>query len=156
VSHPDIDRLIRSLGGTLDTDGEAALKQHLEQCVACRLEYRKLALLMGTGDPAAAKPRAAGTRAAAILPALRNRMREWQSMRADAAQRDEIKRRVVAEIRPFLGERGASQLLESVSDDGRDLLATLEPVLARFLGDRAGRDLVNRIVDSALLIKSDL
>jgi hypothetical protein len=62
-----------------------------------------------------------------------------------------LKVRVAREIGPFLGGRAARILLQLVSEDGKDLLSTIEPVLAHFLGDQAASDLVNHVVDAAIV-----
>jgi hypothetical protein len=56
----------------------------------------------------------------------------------------------MAEIAPFLGERAASRLLRSVSENGQDLLSAIEPVLANFLGDKAAGELVGHLLDTAM------
>jgi hypothetical protein len=58
---------------------------------------------------------------------------------------------VAAEIGPFLGKQAAQRLLDPVSDTGEDLLCSIEPVLAGFLGEEAAAELVNRVVDVAIV-----
>ena len=79
-------------------------------------------------------------------------MRHWE---ADRSQADPggmvVKGRVATAIGPFLGREGARLLLQRVSGDNRNLLSTIEPVLADFLGTRASSELVNHVVDAAMM-----
>jgi hypothetical protein len=61
-----------------------------------------------------------------------------------------LRRKLVLELAPFIGDAATAKLLAAVSEDGRDLLSTLEPVLARFLGISAAAELVNHLVESAI------
>ena len=78
-------------------------------------------------------------------------MRKWDTSLLDAQRMETARARVATEIKSFLGDRAASQLLERVSGDGRDLLTHVEPVLADFLGIRAASRLITRVVDSAIM-----
>jgi len=79
-------------------------------------------------------------------------MRNWE---ADRSQTDPgglaVKGRVASAITPFLGREGMQLLLQRVSGDNRNLLSTIEPVLADFLGTRASSELVNHVVDAAMM-----
>jgi hypothetical protein len=85
------------------------------------------------------------------LAALQARMRELIFQKADADRRGgELRERVLAEIAPFLGFRAANRLLRSVSGNGQDLLRTVGPILANFLGDRAAAEVVSHLADTAM------
>jgi hypothetical protein len=58
---------------------------------------------------------------------------------------------VAAEIRPFLGEGAARMLLRAVSGSGDDLLCTIEPVLANFLGEAAAAELVSHVAETLIV-----
>lgn len=62
-----------------------------------------------------------------------------------------LKGRVAAQIGPFLGKHAARRLLEPVSGNGEDLLCSIEPILAGFLGDEAASDLVTHVVDTVIV-----
>ena len=82
---------------------------------------------------------------------IQNAIRNWESRpapnRGGAAMRGEVARKIA----PFLGPRASAHILSGVSGNGEDLLSTIEPVLALFLGNRAASRLVDRIVDSVLV-----
>jgi hypothetical protein len=74
---------------------------------------------------------------------------QWESRRLDSQRRGEaLKGRVAAEIGPFLGRRATRRLLDPVSSGGENLLCTIEPVLAHFLGEKAASELVSHVVDA--------
>jgi hypothetical protein len=61
-------------------------------------------------------------------------------------------RRAVAEgVRPYLGTRATDTLSSGGPEDGRRLLADVEPVLALFLGRRAAGELVSHVLDRAFV-----
>jgi hypothetical protein len=126
--------------GTLASESRTAVRLHLEGCAACRGEFERLAAEQGA-------PQADPT----LLVGLREQIQKWQSGRGETAEvREELRRKVVLELAPFIGDAAAGKLLAAVSDDGRNLLSTLEPVLAAFLGISAAAELINHLVDSAI------
>ena len=78
-------------------------------------------------------------------------IRSFQAARSDAQWHTEMKSRVALEIGRFLGSNGARILLQPVAENGGNLLSTIEPVLAEFLGPRAASELVSRVVDTSIV-----
>ena len=94
--------------------------------------------------PAPAEPE----RLRAILAA----MRDWRAAAVPAGKVGPVlHRRVAAELRPYLGSSAAGAVLSEVSDTSGNLLSTIEPVLAVFLGAKAASLLVSRIVDALIV-----
>jgi hypothetical protein len=60
-----------------------------------------------------------------------------------------VKRRVAGQVGKYLGTPATSKILLPVSDDGGNLLSTIEPVLALYLGRKAASRLVGYLVDTA-------
>jgi hypothetical protein len=79
-------------------------------------------------------------------------IQSWESAAAQSGPFHEgIKRRVSAKVKRYLGPGATDKLLQSVSGDGGDLLSTVEPVLALFLGRKAASSLVSHVVDAAIV-----
>ncbi|HWB83783.1 MAG TPA: hypothetical protein VG675_06565 [Bryobacteraceae bacterium] len=78
-----------------------------------------------------------------------------QKLKADLSKPERsgeaLKHRVREQIRAFVGVEAAAKLLDPVSPSGDNLLSSIEPILADFLGDRAASELVSRIIDNAVL-----
>jgi hypothetical protein len=126
--------------GALAPGSRTAVRLHLDGCAACRREFEGL-----VAEPAAAPADPM------LLTALREQIRRWESARGETPEvREELRRKVVLELAPFIGDAAASKLLAAVSDDGGNLLSTLEPVLAAFLGISAAAELINHLVDSVI------
>jgi hypothetical protein len=127
----------------------SAVAAHLDGCESCRVEYDRLCAARDW-----VRKQAAGGTAAMPplgLATLQVRLQELIAERVKSDRRGEfLQHKVAAEIAPFLGNRAASRLLRSVSENGQDLLSIIEPVLANFLGERAAAELVNHLVDSAM------
>jgi len=72
--------------------------------------------------------------------------------RADdtAARSRGVRQSVIDGVRPYLGAR-ATDRLTGAPAAGHNLLATLEPVLALFLGRRAAGRLVTHVVDNGIV-----
>lgn len=86
-----------------------------------------------------------------LLAKIRSEIRAFQAARSDDRWHAEMKSRVAREIGPFLGSNGARMLLQPVAENGRNLLSTIEPVLAEFLGPRAASELVSHVVDTSIV-----
>jgi hypothetical protein len=80
---------------------------------------------------------------------LLGRLRKWEAKPAQDAEA--LKRRVAGAIEPYLGKRAADTLLQSVREDGRDLLSGVAPLLTVFLGRRAAGNLISHVVDTAIV-----
>jgi len=79
-------------------------------------------------------------------------MRQWRAAANSAGKvGPTLHRRVAVELRPYLGSSAAGAVLDDVSDSSANLLSTIEPVLAGFLGARAASLLVSRIVDTLIV-----
>jgi anti-sigma factor RsiW len=134
--------LIRYIDGQLPAGARRRLEAHLIACELCWCKYVQLAsapadVRMDSEEPG-------------MLAKLRGAIRRWESappFPSNAA----LKHRIAGEIEPYLGPRAATSILGRVSDSGDDLLSTVEPVLALFLGSRAASKLVNRVVESVLV-----
>ena len=85
------------------------------------------------------------------LSELRVRLRDLAAERNLADRRGRtVQETVLSQLAPFLGDRAANRLLQSVSQNGQDLLSIIEPVLANFLGNKAAAELVSHLVDTAM------
>ena len=83
-----------------------------------------------------------------VLAGILAGMERWES----APSRDEaVKAKVGSDLAPFLGSQAMDQLLNATSVRGGDLLSTVEPVVALFLGCRAASALIDHIVDHSIL-----
>jgi len=88
------------------------------------------------------------------LNGIRAAMHQWDAQRSSPEWTGEaLKIRVAQVIEPYLGEEGTRAVLLHVEDNGCNLLNTLEGVLADFLGKRAAAELVNQVVDEALVAR---
>ena len=77
------------------------------------------------------------------------RIGQWETRLRDPQCRGEaLKGRVAAEIGAFLGGRATRRLLDPVGGRGEDLICTIEPVLAGFLGVDAASELVSHVIDA--------
>ena len=71
----------------------------------------------------------------------------WKSV---PSRNKALKERVGSDLAPFLGGRAMEQLLSAVSEEGDNLLSTVEPVVALFLGCRAASALIDHIVGRSI------
>lgn len=85
-----------------------------------------------------------------MLQEIKDAIRRWQA-ESQIGSGDVLKDRVAREIEPYLGYYAVQSLVGRVSENNDNLLSTIEPVLARFLGSRAASSLVSRVVDSVIL-----
>ena len=122
---------------------EKTVSRHLAACEACRLEVRRLSAALDTDTP----PIPAGD-----MGELLSSLRKWESG-ASRPERNSaaLKRRVAGAVEPYLGKAAAHALLQSVHEDGRNLLSNVAPVLTMFLGRRAAGNLVSCVVDAAIV-----
>ncbi len=117
---------------------------HLNECDECRLEFHRLQYAAGTRREFEPDP--------GMLDRMRAAIHRWEQSTAEAERTAEaVKGRVRAEIAPFLGDPAATAVLKPVAPGADNLLNTIEPVLALFLGGKAAGRLVSHVVDSALL-----
>lgn len=82
-----------------------------------------------------------------LLESILHGVRGWETRSSP----HEIKRRVGSAVAPFLGGTATQDLLNTVSESGDNLLATLEPVIALFLGSRAAARMLDHVVDHSVL-----
>ena len=88
----------------------------------------------------------------ARLAGLLAEIRGWEAAAARAGPAGEgIKRRVAGQVEKYLGAPATGKILLSVSDDGGNLLSTIEPVLALYLGRTAASRFVSRLVDARIV-----
>jgi hypothetical protein len=138
-SHPDLDLLIRYAADELPEPQRGRIATHLERCPECRRQSDPLEQALQP-QPGALAP---GQDVAGVL----GRIGEWLHQR----RREGPPRRLIAaELAPYLGDRCAGDLMLRVSPSGENLLSTVEPVLALFLGGRAAGKLVSHVVDRAI------
>ena len=83
--------------------------------------------------------------------AIHARIRKWQDARSRPEWRQALRTRTSDEVSCFLGEGAARIVLQPVAEDCRNLLSTIEPVLAQILGDRAAAAVVGRVTNSAIV-----
>jgi anti-sigma factor RsiW len=125
---------------------EAVMRSHLNACEPCRLDWERLSRAL------AEVRRQCAPSAPGLFPAVLAGIRRWEGETSQPEKGGTaVKRRVEAQIEPFLGQQAAARLLESVPDDGSNLLSTIEPVLANFLGSRAASELVGHVVEAAIM-----
>jgi hypothetical protein len=137
--------LIRRRDGELPPGLSGVVDAHLGACDSCRLEYQRLCSALEW-----VRQQATGTRAPGLAK-LRTRLRNLQAIQSRPERRGkQLKHRVTMELGAFLGRQAVQSLLKPVAENGENLLSTIEPVLANFLGDRAAAELASRVVDAAI------
>lgn len=148
--HPDIESLVRYRDGDLSPDRGKAIDRHLRTCQACRLEYQRLAEAFTSASDCAATANTHNhdSRLASLLAGIQG----WEAASASTGRSDGgVKRRVAGKVEKYLGTAATSKILQPVSDDGGNLLSTIEPVLALFLGRKAASRLVSHVVEAAIV-----
>ena len=149
--HPDIETLIRCLEGRLRPKAVAAVQSHLKQCGVCRLELHRLQIALSVSHTLPS-PEGIEASEAAILEGVLAKIRQWEAGRRGSETNSAAVRQSVAErIAVFLGSTAAGKVLDPVSEDNRDLLSRVEPILGEFLGPKAAASLVNHLVDVAIV-----
>jgi anti-sigma factor RsiW len=142
--HPDLEALIRYHDDELPAEGRSAMAAHVAECASCAAGLRRLRVMLGEKASFPATPvEPAPDRLAAMLRAIG----EWRHGLAGEV----LNRRVADRLGPFLGPAAADSVLQSVAPGGDNLLSTVEPVLALFLGGKAASRLIDQIVDTALV-----
>lgn len=122
---------------------EKTVSQHLTACETCRLEVRRLSAALDTAAP----PIPAGD-----VVRLLSSLKKWESGESLPERNNEaLKRRVAGSVESYLGKAAARALLQSVHEDGRNLLSNMAPILTMFLGRRAAGNLVSCVVDAAIM-----
>lgn len=87
-----------------------------------------------------------------ILERVLSGMRDAEARTAQPGQTPaDIKLRVAGEVGPFLGDHATQTILSTVSPGGDNLLSSVEPVLALFLGSRAAARLIDHVVERAIM-----
>ena len=129
--------------GELSRQMRKTVSQHLMACDECRLNLQRLSATELTTAPAVT---------ADDVNSLLGRLRAWDRGASLPARTGEaLKRQVAGVIEPYLGKRAADTLLQSVREDGRDLLSNVAPLLTTFLGRRAAGHLVSHVVETAIV-----
>lgn len=120
------------------------LAAHLDRCVGCRLEYHRLQYAVGAPSEQALD--------LGLLAQMKTAMRQFESSACETGRTsDPLKLKVASLIAPYLGGQATQSVLQPVTDGGENLLSSVEPVLALFLGRRAAARLVSSVVDQALV-----
>jgi hypothetical protein len=121
-----------------------AVQSHVDQCDDCRLELHRLQYALGNqGEPAPDRT---------LLARMQSAIQQWEDSAPKTGRTGApVKRRVANEIAPFLGPEATNSILKPVAESGENLLSSIEPVLALFLGERAAARLVTYVVDAALI-----
>ena len=136
--------MLRYHEGELKSPERKRVESHIAQCDLCRSESEKLSSAIEPAKSDEADP--------SMLEGVLAGMRQVETRAAqDEEARASLRLRVAAKIEPYLGPKATSDLLQAVSPDGQNLLSNLEPVLALFLGRRAANQLVNQIIDEAIV-----
>jgi hypothetical protein len=147
--HPDIESLFRYREGECPREHQKAIERHLRACPECRLELRRIGDAWNSGAGSAA-PASALDDDPGLLASLLAGIQVLESGTAKGGYTVEgTKRRVAGCLEKYLGALTAGKILQSAADDGSNLLSTVEPVLALFLGRKAAGCLVSRIVEAA-------
>jgi hypothetical protein len=137
-----VSTLFRYRFGELAPPREKTVAAHLSICTACRQELHRLRTA----------PEDMATPQATDLQELLARVRGWEAGPSGAERKGEaLKRRVAAELEPYLGKHAAQAILQPVVDDGGNLLSSLLPLLTMFLGCRATEHLVSSVVEHAIV-----
>jgi len=137
--HADIELLLRHIDGNLSDAESRKLEKHLENCSECQAEA--LRLRASTIPCQAEQPPSTD---------VMDGIYQWTD-RHPQAQDHGVKDRVAAAIGEYLGERGSTSVLATVSAERKHLLPAVEGVLRAFLGRRAVGKLVDRIVEHAIM-----
>ncbi len=148
--HPDIECLLDYRDGKLNTVRRKVIEAHLRVCHECRLEWSRIDFALA----ATVSPTPEGTAPGhdEVLAGLMASIISWKVSRAEPdGKADAVTLRVASELGSYLGRNGTDRIMESVSYNAENLLSTVEPLLALFLGARAAAVLVNRIVDTAIV-----
>lgn len=138
--HPEFRLLIRFVDGEASRREARTVQKHLETCPDCRAEVDRLRRTMEIIDQYPVPP----------VGDVLARMREWLDRRSGHPAANSRRQVVVAAIQPFLGANGAQTVIGRVSPGDADLISTVEPVLADFLGRRTAQILVDGIIDVAI------
>jgi len=80
-----------------------------------------------------------------VLARIRLAIDDWKTAPAPGRTGETLKLRVAHEIAPYLGALASRRIVTGVADTGENLLSTVEPVLALFLGSRAAARLVGTL-----------
>jgi hypothetical protein len=78
-------------------------------------------------------------------------IRKWDAAASQSSGRGGVRTRVARELEAYLGPAATRKILSKVSDDGNNLLSTIEPVLALFMGRQAASVFVSHVVDATLV-----
>ena len=135
--HPTLEVLLQFSDCSLGGWRGRKVKKHLAKCEDCRLLAARLRLHAPPVEKWQVRP----------VEQVLSGIRRWAADRN--TEPDAVKIRVAAEIGRYLGPRAAGRILENVPD--RNLLSSIEPVLADFLGRRAAQHLVEHVVDRAIV-----
>lgn len=120
------------------------MQGHLDQCDECRLELHRLQYALGDQGELAPD--------SIVLAQVQSAIQQWEASAPQTGRTGApVKRRVAHEIAPFLGPDATNSILQPVAPGGENLLSSIEPVLALFLGGRAAAHLVTYVVDAALI-----
>ena len=141
LTHPDLQELMGYHAGEWPPPRQSAIRAHLDNCPECHREACRLSSALAVSDP----PDAGAF--ASILGTIRRVAAASEQPERTA----EVKSRVAQQMQPFLGARATETILHKVSAAGDNLLSSVEPVVALFLGERAASRLVGNVVDRAIL-----
>lgn len=120
------------------------MQGHLDQCDECTLELHRLQYALGDQGELAPDRM--------VLAQVQSAIQQWEASAPQTGRTGApVKRRVAHEIAPFLGPDATNSILQPVAPGGENLLSSIEPVLALFLGGRAAAHLVTYVVDAALI-----
>lgn len=116
-------------------------------CAECRSEIDRLSHALS--------PEARGEQPAPVnasFEELLKTIRQWESAAAGSGRTDEsVKWRIASTLERYLGRQATSTILLSVSEEGDNLLSSVEPVLALFLGRTTASRLVSNVVKTAIV-----
>jgi len=135
--HPDLETLMGLRDGELLPERQVEIREHLSACPSCREQLMHIQAAVDSNGPADDS-----------LPGFLEL--EAQIGRLEAGlQRPELsgeglRSRMTDHLKSVLGKVASRRVLQPVGPDNRDLFATVEPVLAEFLGPQAAGALIDR------------
>jgi len=144
--HPDFETLVRWSGGELPTEKLAEIAAHVSRCPECGLEADRLRAANEAG--AAAFGATGAVPGPEHLEQILSRIRDWA--KASEPEKVRARRRVAEMLSPYFGSAGAWQVVQPLREGSGELLGSIEPVLATFLGEKAAAKLMTDIVDAVL------
>lgn len=138
--HPDLETLMGLRDGELSPERQTEIREHLSACPSCREQLRHIQAALESDSPADDR-----------LPGFSELQAQIGRLEA-GLQRPELsgeglRIRMTDHLKSVLGTLASRRVLQPVGPDNRDLFATVEPVLAEFLGPQAASAMIDRFAE---------